>query len=211
MPSTRPPGVLTNLKISVRITVLLVIVCVVLVCLGVYSVLPQSREHVRFVAALLGGAAAVYSAYYVGEALRLKLRRDRQEESFRILELLNRPEFVQVRHFLEAQVEGHESLSEEELFKRIDCDEVLDNAVTVVLGILEDASIAIQHGFVDEDVVYLSLYTIVARNYSGLQGYIRQLRKKRSPSLFIEFERLSVAWCAGKRLCDGRPVPAIAA
>ncbi len=199
-------GELLRFNVSVPLWPLIVIAALGLI--AIFVVAPARREEIKFAATILAGAAAIYSAYYVGAGLRLKIERDRQQASFEILSLLNRPEFAAVRCFLHKAVQEHEKVSDVDLFKKIEDDKELDGAVTVVLGILEDTSIAVQHDYVNEDTLYMSLAGIVRTNYDGLQGYIEQLRKQRStPGYFLEFEKLAKAWSENRRLSDGRSLP----
>lgn len=135
---------------------------------------------------IVAGAAAIYSAYYVGAALRLNLDRERQKASFDILSLLNRPEFVTVRKFIDTQVEGHQTISAQDLYQKVRSESELDQAVTMVLGILEDASIAVQTEYVDENALHASLLDIVHRYFHSLRGYIEQFREaKGATPLFL--------------------------
>jgi hypothetical protein len=197
------------LELTVNIPLWIVLAIGVVVAVVVYFSAPQHRDDLKFIAVLAGGATAIYSAYYVGAALRMGIQREKQRGSFEILSLLNRPEFVEVRHFLEKDVEGYEKLSAADLYSKIQNDTKLENAVTIVLGILEDASIAIQQEYVSEVFLYLSIADIAKRNFRGLRGYIDQLRKVRNVPFFIELERLVNAWEAGRRLSDGKPLPPI--
>ncbi len=72
---------------------------------AVFVVVPTRREEIKFAATIIVGAAAIQSAYYVGAGLRLKIERDRQQASFEILSLLNRPEFAAVRNFVHKGVQ----------------------------------------------------------------------------------------------------------
>jgi hypothetical protein len=102
-------------RINLSIPLCLLITAGVVIILIMYFTTAQYRDHVKFITLLLGGASAIYSAYYVGAALRLNVERDKQRASFELLELLNRPEFVDVRNFLEKEVEGHENVSDSDL------------------------------------------------------------------------------------------------
>jgi hypothetical protein len=179
------------------------------VVIAAYFIAPGHREDIKFITILIGGMAGIYSAYYVGAGLRLNVERQKQQASFEILSLLNRPEFVEVRHFIEKEVEGHESLSAADLYQKIVSNPKLDNAVATVMGILEDAAIAIQHDFVCENILHCSLCAIVQRNFRGLRGYIELVRKNVSPTYYVEVQRLYGAWEAGRRLSDGRELPKI--
>ena len=196
------------IRISLSIPLWLIITAGVAIILIMYFTTAQYRDHVKFATLLLGGASAMYSAYYVGAALRLNVGRDKQRASFELLELLNRPEFVDVRNFIEKEVEGHEDLSASDLYRKVSDNKELENAVTIVLGILEDTSIAIRYEYVDEDILYMSLIAIATRNFHGLRGYIELLRKdKATDYYFTELEKLCSAWESGRRLSDGKPVP----
>ncbi len=179
--------------------------------IGLYFAFPENQEHIKFVTAVIAAAVAIYSVYYAGAGLKLKIERDRQHSSFELIQLLNRPEYVQVRNFVDQTVDGLERISDGELYKKICDDAKLDDAVTATLGILEDASLAVQFQYADEDVLYHSLFTIVDRLSRGLRGYIEQLRKTRgSSAYFAEFEKLARAWSGLRRLSDGGPIRRLA-
>ena len=201
-------GVGELLRVNIIIPLWPVLVLGVVIVTIVYLYLPDYRDSIKFVTVLVGGAAGIYSAYYIGAALRLNLDREKQKASFEILGLLNRPEFVEVRKFVDNKVEKHDTISEEEIFKMITEDIKLYNSVVIVLGILEDMSISIKTDYANEDTLYMSIAEIVKRNYRNLHGYIEQMRKIRhNQNYFVELEKLSNAWEAGKRLSDGSPLP----
>jgi len=196
------------LRVNLSFPLSLVIVVIALSLVLAFAFFPARGEVIKFIAAIVAGSCGVYSAYYVGAGLRLKLDRDKRQASFEILSLLNRPEFAQLRGFLDAKVERHSDISEVEIYNSIVEDAKLGDAVTVVLGILEDASIAIQQEYVDEDILYMSISQIVFRNHKGLTGYINQLRKHmNNVTYYIEFQRLAVSWEQKTRLSDGRTLP----
>jgi hypothetical protein len=195
-------GELLRFNISVPLWLGLLVAALALIVL--FLVIPNRREEITFIATVIGGGSAIYSAYYVGAALRLRLQRDRQQASFDILALLNRPEFVEVRGLVDDLVDGHEKCSAVDLYQKIQGDKKLDNSVTTVLGILEDASVAIQQEYADEAILALSIIDIVRRSHTGLHGYIDQLRKVRNvPTYFVELEKLAKAWGEKKKLSDG--------
>lgn len=198
------------LKFHISIPLWLIISLVAFITVIIYIFLNQYREEIKFIATVVACSTAIFSAYYVGAALRMKIDRDKQQASFEILSLLNRPEFVEVRSFIEDNVESHEKISENELYTKIRGDKELTNAVTVVLGIFEDASIAIQTEYVDEEVLFLSLNHLVLRTHCGLRGYIEQFRKHtNSTNYYNEFEKLVKAWGDNQRLSDGNKISCI--
>ncbi len=195
-------GQLLNFRVSVPLWIVLSLASGLI--LAIYYLWPGGREHLKFSTAVIAGATAIYSAYYVGAALRLKLQRDRKDKSFEILTLLNRPEFVQVRRFIEQQLKNHDQISKSDLYKKIVEDADLLNAVTVTLGIYEDASIAIQCDYVDEDVLEQSLGFTLPWTFKCLRPYIEEDREVcKAQELYSEVEKLVVSWTNGKRLIDG--------
>ncbi|HSS19812.1 MAG TPA: DUF4760 domain-containing protein [Pyrinomonadaceae bacterium] len=194
------------LRLNLSIPLWLVVVSAAVLFLAAYWFARQQREGIKFFGAVVAVAGAIYSAYYVGAALRTRLDRDRQESTFRILDQIEKVEFVEVRNFLEKEVEDHENLSPADLYKKISQNKDLDNAITVVLNIFEKIAIGVRHDVLDEDILYEDLVLVVTKNYSALRGYLEQLRKIRnSPLYYCEFEKLATFWQKGKRLGDGLP------
>jgi len=198
------------LQLNVAIPLWLVLVLSVAGLLAGYFASPQYRDQIRFLTVVIAGAAGIYSAYYVGAALQLKIERDHQQASFTILEQVEQAEFIQVRHFIEKEVQDHERLSDEVLYQKVAQTPNLEDAVVIVLNVLEKISISIRHDYVDENILYEYMKMIVERTHESLRGYIEQLRKQKKSNLFfIEIEKLAHAWSSGKRLSDGRPLPTI--
>ena len=196
------------LKLNVNISLWIIVIIAIVVTIASYFYFPNHHDDVKFIATVIGGAAAIYTAYYAGTALRQQIERQRQQASFEILSLLNRPEFVEVRKFIATEVKNPDQISDTDLYQKIINNVKLLNAVTVVLGILEDTSIAIQTGYADEDCLYQSIYQIARINFRGFKGYIDQVRIQEHDSMFyIELERLCNSWESGKRLSDGKPLP----
>jgi len=196
------------LRFNINIPLWFLVVFAISITIASYFYFPHNRDDVKFIATLIGGTAAIYSAYYGGMALRQQIEREKQKSSFEILSLLNRPEFVEVRKFIETEVKNPDEMADTVLYQKINENQKLDSAVTIVLGILEDASIAIQKEYVCEECLYQSIYQIVVTNFTGLKGYIDQSRsQKQEPLYYIELERLCNSWKSGKRLSDGKPLP----
>lgn len=195
------------LRLNLTIPLWLIICAAAAALLLTYGLWKQQREHVKFFAAVIGGSAAIYSAYYVGAALRTGIDRDRQAATFDVLTLVAKPEFVEVRNFLEKEFEDHENQSPADLYKRISENPKIDNAITFVFNTFERIATGVRYDVFDEDILYDDLMYVVSNNYNALRGYIDQLRKtKNSPLYFCEFERLATSWSKGKRLSDGKPL-----
>jgi hypothetical protein len=182
----------------------------IIIAIIIYFMCPGHQEGIKFVTTSLFVGAVIYSAYNVGASLRLQVRHNMQKASFDLLNMINTKEFVKDRAFIDERIMQHQGMTDKELYDEINNDKDLDAAVTAVTGVLEDMSIMIQAGFIDESILYKSMRSIVLRNWQGLRGWIkhtRERRKKESPlkeeSTLIEFQKLATSWDMAKSLIDG--------
>ncbi len=74
----RSVGEILRLNISIRLW--LVLTTGIIVLLVSYFCAVQYRDQIKFSAVLLGAAAAIYSAYYIGTALKSKLLETNREQ-----------------------------------------------------------------------------------------------------------------------------------
>lgn len=172
-----------------------------------YLFLPDHRETIIFISAVIGGASTVYAAYFAALALRLQVRRDKQSRSFAILEGLNAHDSAELRVFIEKEVLTA-SLSPQDLYGRIVDDSDCLSIVTAILGLFEDTSIAIQEDYADEKVLYRSLSFLVPWTFDSLRSYILEERRRTDTlDLYNEFQKLSTAWQGGHFLGTGDKIP----
>ena len=204
----KTPGLLGNLNLKITIFVFISALSGALIYSYIHFPLNDDRDLIKFIASVLGAGAAVYGAYYAGLSLNLKIKQDKRVESFRILDKLNGQEFVGVRNFIARKMKGRHRISDAELYKMVNQNKEFYDSVIMLLGLLEAASIAIQEDYVDENVLYKSLASLVSKNWDDLRGYIEQYRDRaKRPTLWIEFQKLHHSWAAKKRLGDNKPLP----
>ncbi len=204
-PSNHDVGILG--RFSVRLTVAVVLGIATIATYALYLWLPQARNYIVFGAALVGGAATVYAAYYAASTLRVHVKRDMQSRSFQILASLNEHEAAKLRVFIEKEV-ADRRMSPDALYKRITEDTECLAVVTAVLGLYEDTAVAIQEGFADERTLYRSLDFVIPWTLRNLREYIDQERTRNyAPDLYIELQRLTESWNGGRFLRDGSPIP----
>jgi hypothetical protein len=173
-----------------------------------FWLVPEQRSLIAFAAALVGGGATVYAAYYSASTLRVHVKRDKQSKSFELLSRLNEEESVRLRVFIKKDIAG-KSLSAADLYRLINDNQGHLTTVTAILGFFEDVSIAIQEGYVDEAPIFKSLSYVVPWTYNELRDYIAQTRIiDRDPDIYIEVEKLVDAWKAN-RLLSGGDVPSV--
>lgn len=200
---TKKVGQLAQVNISIAISAVLLIGGAAFV--GVFIIFEQHRELVKFVAAVVGGGTAIYSAYFVGLGLRLKLDQERKERTFKQLAELSREDSVRVRKWLEQKVGNQDSVAQKELYRQVIDDEQLLGAITTLLSVFEDIALAIKHEHLDEEVLHESIAYMVQWHYQHLRFYMDQHRAATGrDTLFSDFEALYRSWREGKRLSDGK-------
>lgn len=197
-------GVLS--QISFKVTVAICLVLAVIVLFILFIILPDYRNELSFLTALLGGAAVVYAGYYAGATLKINLARDKQHRSFEILQSLNNIDMASIRVFIEKEIT--EEISQKDLYDKIlDTREFL-SMITVILGFFEEVSIAIQEDYADEVFLYRSLGFIVPWTFYSLNSYIKEERTRLNEnSLYIELEKLADAWKKKTSLITGKSLP----
>jgi hypothetical protein len=171
----------------------------------IYFAFPSNdRDGIKFVTNSIFVGAVIYSAYNVGASIRLQVRHNMQKASSELLNMINTKDFVTDRTLIDEKIMQCEAMTDQALYDKINNDKELDRAVTSVTGILEDMSILIQAGFMDESILYKSMRSIILRNWKGLEGWIKETRERRKEeSLLIEFQKLATSWDMGKGLIDG--------
>jgi hypothetical protein len=202
-----PPGVVAVFRVPVKITWAVVLGLASAAVLLVSFKLPERREEIKFAISVLAGAAVLYSAYYAGTTLRRSSRMARITAAFGILKELNSIDMAKIRTLIDKELKDMR-LSPQQVYERIMNDEALLTALTAYLGILEDAAIAIDAEYADEEILYRSISFLVPWTFEGLRHYIDEERSRsKDTTLYCELERLSVAWSSGRSLQSGRPVP----
>ncbi len=205
---SKSPGYFGVINFSLKVTIFIVILIVVGGLIFSYVYFDAQKDLVKFIASVLGGGAAVYVAYYAGLSLNLKIEQDKKVESFRIIDKLNGQEFVGVRHIIEKTTKKRKAISDQALYAMINKNKEAYDSAKMLLGLLEATSIAIQEDYVDENVLYKFLASIVSKNWEDLRGYIEQYRERsKRTTLWKEFQKLHEAWSKKERLSDNKPLP----
>lgn len=194
-------------SVKLRVTAGLAIAAVAAGLIIVYSAAPARREGLVYLALVLGGSAALYSALYAAVALHVTVRRDRQGRSFVLLAALNQPEATKVQALCDRFL-GSSSLSPNDIVEEIKKDQSLDHAVKYVLGHFEDISIAIQEDHAEERILFRSLHRLVPLYWEKLGEYvIRQRKETGADVLYCEFETLAKKWDEGHSIRTGKDLP----
>jgi len=117
-----------------------------------------------------------------------------------LLAALNQPEATQVQALCDP-ILGSQTLSPDQIVKKIEEDPVLDHAVKYVLGHFEDISIAIQEDHAEEKILFRSLHRLVPLYWRELEEYVKRRREQaKDDVLYCEFEALAKKWTADRSI-----------
>jgi len=183
--------------------VLIVIVVIIMISLCLlYFMLPNGYQNdIVFVREVLLMGGGIITAVYVGRGFYFQVEWNKSDVSFKLLGDFNDKDMSRNRSLLEKTYEGNDKCSYDRLCK----DDVLKGSFLMLSGFFEDMSMAIQRGYVDEELLYFSLRNIVKVNWKGLSECIKQYReKKENPHYLSEFERLGESWGKEMSLSSGK-------
>jgi 4-amino-4-deoxy-L-arabinose transferase-like glycosyltransferase len=190
------PGEIASIRIKVTVAVVLFVLGLAAILLHI--LVPAWKSEIEFAAVIVGGAATVYAAYYAAISLRIAIDQNKDRNSFELLKELNHIDSSRIRLQIKNKLPS-KSLSAQQIHQKILEDSELLAAVNTMLGFFEDTSIAIVHDHVNERILYDSLLFLVPWTFNTLWPYIEEERKQ-DLALYVEIERLSVAWEAKKSL-----------
>lgn len=181
-------------QVSFKLSVALILGCIGLVLGIVYWTLPNIRTELTFIAAILGGLAVLHTTYYMAEALKVNTYRDKLAWSFNITKELNQKGVIDIRMFLEKKI-ANQNIPPADFYNKIISDTEIHASTKMLLGLFEDASIAVQNGLADEESLYKSLAFLVPWAAQNFHPYIQQVRKNNNDnSIYRELDKLADAW-----------------
>ena len=148
-------------SITFNVTVAAILVLIVAGLTIVNFFLPVGeRVHLIFFLTILGGATAVYGAFYAGRSLKQTIRQNQVKRSFDLIDRLSEVDYVGVRRFITEEIQNHKyqgnnkEENKKELQEKINKNNQLHDKVHQLLGFLESMSQQIQLNFVDEAILY---------------------------------------------------------
>ena len=203
-----PSGELGKVQIKFYVTLAgSLIICGIGIVLLFANLPDKQRSVLVFATAVTGGIAALYSAFYVGQALKVNTERDRISSSVEMVNRLDGPQLTSVRRFINTTVLT-KKMTELEVYDAIEADDKLWNSVRMVLNQAESLSLCIQRGFADEEFLYKELAHMVPFYFNNLYPFVVTIRKKYNyPQMYIEYEKLSKSWEAKRLLSTGGETP----
>jgi len=212
-----------TLIVKIQVAILICVLAAVLILL--YLILPRFRTELSFVTAVIGASAVVCSAYYAALAVRMAVKQlettitiaskemagaaelTKKQKSCDLLRDLHTEHMVKLRRFIERELDV-EHKGNEELYNDIRADENMDLLIALgtCFGFWEDISIGIQNEAMDEKILYDSLSFILPNHFQKLRFFINGERSfYKDGTIYIEMQKLALAWSQQKSLLTGKP------
>ncbi len=201
---TLESGVLGTVKLKITVVLLLAVLGGIIFWL--FLTYPYVREPLTYAVGLVSALTVVFSAYHVASNSALTIARDKIHRTFEFTKQLNDVNFVRMKTFLESELD-HQKMTPAEFYTKVAETPEISSAVKLVLGIFEDASIAVQHDYVDEPSLYASLSFLVPWCARNFHPYITEQRKiANDGSLYAELDKLADAWKKKTSLRTNQPL-----
>jgi len=193
-----------NKNRSFYLLIVIVIVIMILLCL-LYLMVPDGyQNYIVFVREVLLMGGGIITAVYVGRGFYFQVEWNKSDVSFKLLGDFNDKKMGRNRSRLEKAYKGDKKC----FYDRLRQDDVLWHSFLMLSGFFEDMSMAIQRGYVDEELIYFSLRNIVKVNWGVLKDCIYEYRVKEGCQYYLsEFEKLGKSWEKGISLTSEKKFP----
>jgi len=168
---SKSPGEISSFTVKLTIAVILTVLALAAILLHIF--IPSWNREIEFAAVVIGGAAAVYAAYYTAISLRLSVTLTRDRNTFDLLKELNRIDVTRIRLEIKHKLSA-ENLTAKDVHEKILADSELLGAVNTLLGLFEDMSLAVQYDHVNEEILYYSLLFLVPWTFDTLKPFINE-------------------------------------
>ena len=168
------------------------------VIVGVYFFLPAHKDLATFIAIAVGAAAAIVSAFYIAQSVYANVQSEEMTRTMSLTSEWNTTSLFDSKKAVIGLIKPIADKPREERLRiiqeRIKDDDMLELNITNVLNYLEDLSVLVDKGFVNEDVIRELYQTNVLRYYDVFEPWIADLRNRRGSRLYIGLESLCRKW-----------------
>lgn len=176
-----------------------------------YVALPAWREDLKFAAAVVGGGAAVYAAFYVGLGLRRQLVQSKLAEAFAIGREYVSGNHTATRALMDKAIDL-DNMTRQQVIELFEADPELERLVKHLMNFFEVVARAAAENFADEDTLYEFFEGPVKRAVETTQPFIDALREKHNaPKLWQVVEELNNSWVNGMSCRTRKPLHAAGA
>ena len=200
---TSHTGKLWRWNFNLNFTIATVIGLIAVSVIVAHILLPEIRGELSFAISVVAVSAAIYGGFYASKTLRVNVERKKQENAFEILrDLAYRVDTSKI--ILVIREKFGSEVAPKQQIQIITADTELHKSVLTVLGVFEDASIAVQADAACEKILYTSLGFLVPSFFNGMKPFIKGRRDEdKDNTMWQELEKLSNAWSQKKSLVTG--------
>jgi len=196
-------------KVSLKVGVFIFVLLIGIAASWIYIEIPSIRQELVHATSLIVALSGVYSAFYIGEGLRQKLKGDKIYNTYRFLEELDDMELIKIRTKLEKEFD-HSNTTPADMYEKIVNNEDTHSAVKKLLNLFESISSGVQFGLFDEKVVHRELCGLLPHIVNVFSPYIFGHRQKLgSDVIYHDVEKLAGSWKSNKYLSSGESIDAI--
>jgi len=202
MARTQDPGRLGEIHFPLRLSVLLTVL--VIVASGLYWHYPAWRETMVFLGASFAMVAAVLSAYYISDGLRITIeQRDeairdaRVARAFDLISRWNDADLAEPKHQFREIVDRDDAHDAEKLDAHLDQNNQRKILIEM-MNFFEHMALAANGGFADDDTLKAYYKSSITKYHSKLKAWIeKHRRRKNQPTMFVEIETMVERWNRG--------------
>ncbi len=195
----RVPGYLG--RITVRVTVSLVALVIVLSATYLNYRFPSLREHMRFFGGALGIAAGVLAAYYGTKSLETTIgqraeaqRAQNISRAFVYVDGWDKPDFSETRKRARGIADSVKAMSPEEVI-RFMADQDKEAVMLDVFNFFEGMALAANSGIADGETLARCFRGVLLDYWLHFEPWIKNFRARTKQSLlYDEIQTLTTAW-----------------
>lgn len=180
----------------------IIIVCALLI--WAYFYFPTHHKALSFITTIIVAGSGVFSAIYVGKGLSNRIHFDKINNSFQFTGYFNSHEYNRLKEVCTQKYHHHDH-SRDDLLQKVKADEELLSKLKSILNKFEELSIAIQNGYVDEEVCYWTLDIILQFYTANFMAYIEEVRAI-DDEVYMELMDLYNHWSNNKFLYTGNDI-----
>lgn len=192
-------GELWNIKFTVSLTAGLISLIFAVGFILAFVFGKVDRDLLRFVVSTTATAAAITSAFYVGENIRRTFTSKKTDRSLQYISVWTSSSFASVRKSVRQvrdaiQEEPDQNRHAEVIKLLLNKNHDLEEDIITIMNFLEEISLSIQTGLVDEVILEDYFKVIVRRFCSVFSLWIAEQRRQRGNELYRCLTRLNEKW-----------------
>jgi len=171
---------MTKLKLGISI---LWIVLTIAICWNIYSNAIEAKkitDTINIFLLMLGGYGVVFSIMHNTESIiennkqiEEKMKSDKIENTFQLLRAWDDEHLFKARKFTREIKDMRDTISNEDLIKRIDSDPELRQSVILVLNYIENIRVSIKYSRIDTQIFKNSLGVTMINIIDRFEPYIK--------------------------------------